>query len=123
MPALTVTPNFGVTVGQTVTVAVGAPDFDPTKFPIQDSSLKNAPPASVSPPKSGWFLAYFHGGSNVTFSPVAGDMTTVIPPGLAGNVWAQLVDTNQGFPTIDNVISGVSMLVIPVPADADNSFN
>jgi hypothetical protein len=123
VPSLAVTPAVNLTVGATLTVAVGGEDFSPANFPIQDSKLQNLPPASIAPPSSGWFLAYFHGGLNVSFSPINPDNTTILPPGLAGAVWAQVVNTDQGFPTIDNVISGVSMINVAVPANADNSFN
>ncbi|GJE93087.1 ferritin-like domain-containing protein [Phanerochaete sordida] len=120
VPALTVTPSFNITVGTNVTVAIGAPDFSPSNFPIVDTNLTMAP---NNAPSSGKFLAYFHGGLNVSFSPIAQDNTTTIPAGLAGAVWAQVVTTDQGFPELEDTVSGVAMLNIPVPSGADSSFN
>lgn len=120
VPTLTVTPSFNITVGTNVTVSIGAPDFSPSNFPIVDNSLSMAPHNAAW---TGKFLAYFHGGLNVSFSPIAADNTTTIPDGLAGAVWAQVVTTDQGVPTLEQTVSGVAMLNIPVPAGADNSFN
>ena len=123
LPSLTVTPSFNITVGTKVTVAVGAADFSPKNFPIVDANLTMVPPKPPTPPPTNMFMAYFHGGLNVSFSPIGQDNTTTIPEGLAGAVWAQVVTTDQGFPTLDETVSGVAMLNIPVPAGADSSFN
>lgn len=117
-------PANNITVGTTVTVSIGGPDFSPANFPIIDANLTSAPNNLWGPPPpGGWFLAYFHGGLNVSFSAIAADNTTVLPPGLAGAVWAQVVTTNTSKPTLEEAVSGVAMLNIPVPADVDNSFN
>ncbi|EKM57289.1 uncharacterized protein PHACADRAFT_208391 [Phanerochaete carnosa HHB-10118-sp] len=120
VPALTVTPSSNLTVGINVTVAIGAPDFNSSNFPIVDTNLTTAPNNS---PASGKFLAYFHGGLNVSYSPIASDNTTTIPEGLAGVVWAQVVTTNTSAPTLNDTVSGVAMLNIPVSPAANNSFN
>ena len=120
LPTLTMTPSTNVTAGTNVSVAVGSPDFSPSNFPIVDANLTSAP--SPAPP-AGAFLAYFHGGANISFSPIGEDNTTAVPAGLAGAVWAQVVKTNQSLPTLNDTISGVAMLNIPVPVTANNSFS
>ena len=105
------------TVGETVTVALtGQADFIPSNIPVVNGSF-------VSPQSNGTnlFLAYYN-GLNVTFSPLnPNDNTTVIPDGLAGIVYAALVDGNDTAPTVDNTLTGLAVLNIPVPASANNT--
>ena len=116
LPVLTLNPA-NATVNQSVSVALtGQNDFSPSNLPIFNSSF-------VAPTTNGsdLFLAYYN-GFNVTYSALTSQNTTVIPDTLAGVVYAQLVSTNTTAPSPATVLSGLSVLNIPVPPTANNTI-
>ena len=121
LPTLALTPSCDscdVTVGSAITVVIGDFDFSPADFPIVDADPTSAPATSSL---AGAFLAYFDGVDGVSFSPIDHDNTTIVPDGVLGTVFVQVVTTDQSFPTLDDTISGVAILTIVASADADNS--
>lgn len=106
------------TTGQNVTVQVSPQqDFSPSNIPISNTSFVPTTPPALP----GNFVAYFHGGQNVSYSIINPDNTTTIPDGFAGIVYASVVTNNQTAPSADTTLSGLAILNIPVPADANNS--